>query len=52
MAEVVVHEMQYYGGKVSSDIEVVNYSDKYYNDYCNICSDSFRSLSIATDQNY
>lgn len=51
MAEVVVHEMQYYGEKVSSDIEVVNYSDKYYNDYRNICCDSFRSLSIATDQN-
>ncbi|WP_346931326.1 GNAT family N-acetyltransferase [Clostridium sp.] len=51
MAEVVVHKMQYYGGKVSSNIDVVNYCDKYYNDFRSICCDSFRSLSIATNQN-
>lgn len=49
MAEVLVHEMQYYGGKVTSDIEVVNYIDEYYNDYRRICCDCFRSLSIATN---
>jgi hypothetical protein len=36
MAEVIVHEMKYYGGKVNSDIDVVNYSDEYYNDYRSI----------------
>lgn len=49
MAEVLVHEMQYYGGKVPSDIELVNYSDEYYHDYRHICCDCFRSLSIATN---
>jgi len=49
MAEVIVHEMQYYGEKVNSDIDVVNYSDEYYNDYRSICCDCFRSLSIATN---
>ncbi|MEG2288994.1 MAG: GNAT family N-acetyltransferase [Clostridium sp.] len=50
MTEVIVHEMQYYGGKVNSSIEVVNYNDEYYNDYRKICCDCFRSLSIATNQ--
>lgn len=50
MAEVIVHEMQYFGGKVSSDIYVVNYCDDYYDDYRTICCDCFRSLSIATNQ--
>ncbi len=49
MTEVLVHEMQYYGGKVTSDIEVVNYRGEYYNDYRRICCDCFRSLSIATN---
>lgn len=49
MTEVVVHEMQYYGGKVNSDINVVNYSDEYYDEYRSICCDCFRSLSIATN---
>jgi ribosomal protein S18 acetylase RimI-like enzyme len=51
MTEVIVHEMKYYGGKVNSDIDVVNYSNEYYNDYRRICCDCFRSLSIATNQN-
>ncbi len=50
MAEVIVHEMQYYGGKMSSDIEVVNYSDEHYDNYRSICCDCFRSLSLATNQ--
>ncbi|MEG2916666.1 MAG: GNAT family N-acetyltransferase [Clostridium sp.] len=50
MTEVIVHEMQYYGGEVNSSIEVVNYNDEYYNDYRKICCDCFRSLSIATNQ--
>lgn len=41
MAEAIVHEMQYYGGKVNSDIGVVIYSDEYYNDYRSICCDCF-----------
>lgn len=49
MAEVIVHEMKYYGEKVSSNIDVVNYSDEYYNDYKSICCDCFRELSIATN---
>ena len=51
MTEVIVHEMKYYGGKVNSDIDVVNYSNEYYNDYRRICCDCFRNLSIATNQN-
>lgn len=39
MAEVIVHEMKYYGCKVKPDIDVVNYSDEYYNDYRSICFD-------------
>lgn len=50
MAEVVVHEMKYYGKKVDSDIAVVNYSDEYYNDYRSICCDCFRALNMATNQ--
>ena len=50
MTEVIVHEMKYYGEKVNSDIDVVNYSDKYYNDYRSICCNCFRNLSIATNQ--
>ena len=50
MAEVIVHEMKYYGGKVNSDIDMANYSDEYYNDYRSICCDCFRNLSIATNQ--
>ena len=50
MDQVIVHEMQYYGEKVNSDIDVVNYSDEYYNDYRCICCDCYRSLSIATNQ--
>lgn len=50
MAEVIVHEMKYYGGEVNSDIDVVNYCDDYYNDYRSICCDCFRKLSIATSQ--
>lgn len=49
MTEVIVHEMKYYDGKVNSDIDVVNYSDEYYNDYRSICCDCFRNLSIATN---
>lgn len=49
MAEVIVHEMKYYGCKVKSDIDVVNYSNEYYNDYRRICCDCFRKLSIATN---
>ncbi|WP_010296691.1 GNAT family N-acetyltransferase [Clostridium senegalense] len=51
MTEVVVHEMKYYGGKVNLNIELVNYSDEYYNDYRSICCDCFRELSIATNLN-
>jgi ribosomal protein S18 acetylase RimI-like enzyme len=50
MAEVIVHEMQYYGGKVCSNIDVVNYSDEYYYIYRSICCDCFHNLSIATNQ--
>jgi len=50
MTEVIVHEMKYCGVKVNSDIDVVNYSDEYYNDYRSICCDCFRNLSIATNQ--
>lgn len=50
MAEVIVHEMQYYGGQVKSDIQIINYSDEYYDDHRSICCDCFRSLSIATNQ--
>lgn len=49
MSKVIVHEMKYYGEKVSSNIDVVNYSDEYYNDYRSICCDCFRNLSIATN---
>jgi ribosomal protein S18 acetylase RimI-like enzyme len=50
MAEVIVHEMKYYGGKVNSDIDVVNYIDEYYDDYRSICCDCFFNLSISTNQ--
>lgn len=50
MAEVIVHEMRYYGEKVNSDINVVNYNDEYYNDYRSICCDCFRNLSIAVNK--
>lgn len=49
MSKVIVHEMKYYGEKVNSDIDVVNYSDEYYNDYRSICRDCFMNLSIATN---
>jgi ribosomal protein S18 acetylase RimI-like enzyme len=50
MAEVIVQEMKYYGGKVKSDIDMINYSDEYYNDYRSICCDCFLYLSVATNQ--
>lgn len=51
MTEVIVHKMKYYGGKVNSDIDVINYSNEYYNDYRRISCDCFRDLSIATNLN-
>lgn len=48
MSKVVVHEMQYYGDEVNSEIELVNYSEKDYEDYRKICCDCFRSLSLST----
>lgn len=48
MSKVVVHEMHYYGDEVNSDIELVNYREKDYEDYKKICCDCFRSLSLAT----
>lgn len=49
MSEVIVHEMKYYGGEVSSDVSLVNYCDDYYEEYRKICCDCFRSLSLATN---
>lgn len=49
MTEVLVHKMQYFGGRAESDLNLVKYEDKYYDQYRKVSCDCFRSLSLATN---
>lgn len=50
MAEVIVYEMKYCGGKADSDISAANYRDENYDEYRKICRECFRDLSISANQ--
>lgn len=45
--EIIAHKMQYDGGKINSDLNVINYSDSYYEEYQSIYNDCFRPMRAA-----
>lgn len=51
MKEIIAHEMQYHGNRVTSNIEVINYCNKYYEDYKTIFNDCFRDMRTALELN-
>jgi GNAT superfamily N-acetyltransferase len=51
MKEIIAHEMQYQGERVTSSVDIINYCDKYYNEYRNIYNSCFRDMRIALELN-
>lgn len=49
MKEIIAHQMQYIGGKITSNIVVVNYRDIYYEDYKAIYNDCFRPMRLSLE---
>jgi GNAT superfamily N-acetyltransferase len=47
MKEIIAHQMQYDGGKIDSNLETVNYSDIYYEEYKAVYNDCFRPMRMA-----
>ena len=47
MKKIAAHEMRYQGDKVSSDLEVTNYGDPYFEEYRDIYNDCFRAMRTA-----
>lgn len=47
MKVIVAYQMQYFGGKIDSDLQVVNYLDRYYERYKSIYNACFREMRLA-----
>lgn len=44
MKEIIVHEMKYCGDEVTSDIDVINYKDEYFEYYKDIYNECFSEM--------
>jgi ribosomal protein S18 acetylase RimI-like enzyme len=47
--KVLVHEMKYFGEKVSSDLNLANYNGVFYDEYRRIVCECFHDLRLATN---
>jgi len=49
MKEIIAHEMKYEGENVTSNIDVINYSDEYFEEYRNVYEECFYEMRTALE---
>lgn len=47
--EIIAYEMEYIGGKVQSDIELITFREEYFEEYKNIYNECFYDMRKALD---
>lgn len=47
--EIIAYEMEYIGGKVQSDIELITFREEYFKEYKNIYNECFYDMRKALD---
>lgn len=49
MKEIIVHEMEYNGDIITSDIDLINYKDEYFKEYEEIYNECFSEMRRALE---